>query len=388
MVGPDESSGSEEEEEEEEERSRIFRVGAAEEEEGRLAASEEEGCLEAGGEEAGGEEEEGESAPDDFIDDGDSTIRQPGSGESDSSDFEENSRPRKAPPAKKAAARSRPPLKSKAAGKEGRRGRDDEEMEEADEEGSGESQEFDKSVSKKVAAAKVKKEKKVHEEAENRPVPEGKVPGPDDATWEQDKDLKKKWTDEATDELPVLTQPADMFYDLVKTAEEQAKVNGAALEGCSLKALGEELAGRPIRVATMCSGTESPLLAMDLICKALAQQTGVTINIEHAFSCEIEPFKQAYIERNFAPPLLFRDIRELDGVEATTAYGSMRTVPGDCDILIAGTSCVDYSNLNNNQRASRKAVSRARPSMVCSAGSSATVRRLSSRRMSAAPTGG
>ena len=39
----------------------------------------------------------------------------------------------------------------------------------------------------------------------------------------------------------------------------------------------------------------------------------------------------------FAPPTLFRDIRELDGAQATTAYGSLRDVPGDVDILIAGT---------------------------------------------------
>ena len=63
--------------------------------------------------------------------------------------------------------------------------------------------------------------------------------------------------------------------------------------------------------------------------------------MEHVFSCEIEPFKQAYIERNFAPPILFRDIRELNGVAATTAYGATQPVPGDVDILIAGTSCVD-----------------------------------------------
>ncbi len=28
------------------------------------------------------------------------------------------------------------------------------------------------------------------------------------------------------------------------------------------------------------------------------------------FSAEIVPFKQAYIERNFSPPVIFRDIRE------------------------------------------------------------------------------
>ena len=59
---------------------------------------------------------------------------------------------------------------------------------------------------------------------------------------------------------------------------------------------------------------------------------------------------QAYIERNFAPPLLFRDIRELGNDAATTAYGAERPVPGEVDVLIAGTSCVDYSNLNTKQK--------------------------------------
>ena len=31
----------------------------------------------------------------------------------------------------------------------------------------------------------------------------------------------------------------------------------------------------------------------------------------------------------------------------TTAYGALEPVPGDVDLLVAGTSCVDYSNLNN-----------------------------------------
>jgi len=31
---------------------------------------------------------------------------------------------------------------------------------------------------------------------------------------------------------------------------------------------------------------------------------------EHLASAEIEPFKQAYIQRNFNPPVIFRDVRE------------------------------------------------------------------------------
>ena len=100
----------------------------------------------------------------------------------------------------------------------------------------------------------------------------------------------------------------------------------------------------------MCSGTESPVLAMHMMCQSCEELYGVSLQIEHVFSCEIEPFKQAYIERNFAPPILFRDIRELGNEFATTAYGRLVEVPGNIDVLIAGTSCVDYSNLNNEKK--------------------------------------
>jgi hypothetical protein len=40
------------------------------------------------------------------------------------------------------------------------------------------------------------------------------------------------------------------------------------------------------------------------------------LHILHQFSCEIEPFKQAYIQRNFKPAVLFRDAVELKNVEA------------------------------------------------------------------------
>ena len=107
--------------------------------------------------------------------------------------------------------------------------------------------------------------------------------------------------------------------------------------------------GRPLRIATMCSGTESPVLALDMISRAAEDAYDSKLQIEHLFSCEIEPFKQAYIERNFQPPLLFRDIRELGNEKAVTAYGAAMKVPGGADMLIAGTSCVDYSGLNTNQ---------------------------------------
>ncbi len=140
-----------------------------------------------------------------------------------------------------------------------------------------------------------------------------------------------------TNSYPPIHDLADIFGDMIDRAP-------AILE------LAKTLKDRPLRVATMCSGTESPLLALELMCRAIHQKHGIRIQIEHVFSCEIEPFKQAYIERNFSPPILFRDVTELGGKKAHTAYGALVDVPGEVDILIAGTSCVDYSHLNNSKK--------------------------------------
>ena len=103
--------------------------------------------------------------------------------------------------------------------------------------------------------------------------------------------------------LPPISSIPDIFTDLVSKIPEIKKVV-------------ERIQGRKLRVATMCSGTESPLLALEMIQESIQNLYSMKLDIEHVFSCEIEPFKQAYIERNFSPPILFRDICELGGDEA------------------------------------------------------------------------
>jgi hypothetical protein len=112
-------------------------------------------------------------------------------------------------------------------------------------------------------------------------------------------------------DLPPMSDIPAMFDDLVSRADR-------------LGSIVDRLNGRKLRVATMCSGTESPLLALRMITRSLLKETGKQLEIEHIFSCEIEPFKQAYIERNFAPPILFRDVLEL---ENDYAYGPNQRTP-------------------------------------------------------------
>lgn len=110
-------------------------------------------------------------------------------------------------------------------------------------------------------------------------------------------------SDVLTGELPPIHEIPKIFADLVSHIPK-------------IKDVVEHVNGRKLRVATMCSGTESPLLALELIQESIHEEHGLKLEIEHVFSCEIEPFKQAYIERNFHPPLLFRDVCELGQAEA------------------------------------------------------------------------
>lgn len=75
-------------------------------------------------------------------------------------------------------------------------------------------------------------------------------------------------------------------------------------------------------VATVCSGTEAPLLALDLLQDAfhtLFRTKTPFLLYQHQFSCEIEPFKQSFIRRNYNPPIIFRNVVELGASGATRA---------------------------------------------------------------------
>jgi hypothetical protein len=81
-----------------------------------------------------------------------------------------------------------------------------------------------------------------------------------------------------------------------------------------------------IRVATMCSGTDSPIMSLKAMQEAFAakdnwasvernpadRRPSKFIGFEHVFSCEIEPHKQCFIHRN-CPPVyaLFNDVVDL-----------------------------------------------------------------------------
>ena len=64
--------------------------------------------------------------------------------------------------------------------------------------------------------------------------------------------------------------------------------------------------GRPLRVGTACSGTDSPIVVLKALSDALP-----TITFEHVFSCESSKKKRAWILDNFPDvPKMFLDIRQ------------------------------------------------------------------------------
>lgn len=80
----------------------------------------------------------------------------------------------------------------------------------------------------------------------------------------------------------------------------------------------------------MCSGTESLLLAPETIRRSIETQYTANLRIKRIFSHEIEPFKQAHIERNFYLPIFSaNEQREhyLSDSLSSTYFSTLTLVP-------------------------------------------------------------
>ena len=196
---------------------------------------------------------------------------------------------------------------------------------------------------KNVKSQNVKKRVKTSSKKRSKPAPGHKVATRSqvdkivsDTKQAQAKNLKFDHVQAFNGDVEPISEPQDMFEDMVRRANESAAIKGKK----GVSQLLEHVGDRPIRVATMCSGTESPVLALKMIAKAAKNQGLGDLRIEHVFSAEIEPYKQAYISRNFGDQdlILFRDVEELQFTHAHTAYGARAEVPLDVDLLVAGTS--------------------------------------------------
>jgi hypothetical protein len=106
-----------------------------------------------------------------------------------------------------------------------------------------------------------------------------------------------------------ISQVPDMFADMLKTG---LTLNPDLLKQQSKQPL-------VVTVGTVCSGTEAPMYAFNFLAEAARNQGTDMVRVKHAFSCEIEGFKQAFIHRNHDAPLIFRNVVHLGKTDATQA---------------------------------------------------------------------
>ena len=104
----------------------------------------------------------------------------------------------------------------------------------------------------------------------------------------------------------------------------------------------------PLKLGTACSGTDAPALALTLIQEQMKLR-GYDFDFDHVFSCENEPFKQAYLARNFSS-ILYPDITKLPmSDEPRDVFGQPKRIP-PFNMFVAGTSCKNFSMLRSRYR--------------------------------------
>ncbi|ETS81597.1 hypothetical protein PFICI_06599 [Pestalotiopsis fici W106-1] len=111
--------------------------------------------------------------------------------------------------------------------------------------------------------------------------------------------------------------------------------------------------GFRLNVGTMCSGTDAPIFALKMLQNEFYAMTGMELfRYKQQYAVEIDPYKQAYLRRNTDADV-FRDVRDfaqpnIGEAKLLTALGSRKSISYDkWQMLIVGTSCVSFSNLNN-----------------------------------------
>ena len=97
-------------------------------------------------------------------------------------------------------------------------------------------------------------------------------------------------------------------------------------------------------VAAVCSGTDSPILCMDVVATEMRRR-GVATQPHHQFSCERDRHKRNFIQAVFPGATIFQDACELPQGRALLHDGSRAQVP-PFNMLIAGFPCTSASLLN------------------------------------------
>ena len=106
--------------------------------------------------------------------------------------------------------------------------------------------------------------------------------------------------------------------------------------------------------ASICSGSEVVLFVL-LSIATYYQSRGVNVIFKHRFSCECKPAKQQWIhglfdELGMEQACVFVRAEDLNQPRAYCCTHRRKCPVPDCDIMIAGTSCKDFSKASSNRR--------------------------------------
>lgn len=103
---------------------------------------------------------------------------------------------------------------------------------------------------------------------------------------------------------------------------------------------------RALRLGTDCAGAEAPIFAMREIRSAIQTLLGREVQIEHLFSCDVEPSSRRFIRQNCSPCAFFPDLLARTSISHCIIAERPRIVPSNLDIYVAGFPCKDFSTLN------------------------------------------
>ena len=101
-----------------------------------------------------------------------------------------------------------------------------------------------------------------------------------------------------------------------------------------------------VGLGTLCSGTDLIVPVFEQLLGRLSQLLGRPLRVRHKFSCELCPKKRKWIAANFAPEILFGDIRCMGQHRAWDWVSESEVAIPRVHIVYAGFSCRSVSGLN------------------------------------------
>jgi hypothetical protein len=113
----------------------------------------------------------------------------------------------------------------------------------------------------------------------------------------------------------------------------------------------EEMVKKPLRIGTLCSGTDMPTYVLGELCKHWSDYFGEEVSFVHKFSCEKAAHAQAFIAKHHQPEHIYTDIVQMGQNAAHELRSGTEIAVDEVDVLIGGTECDNYSALNFGTRA-------------------------------------